>query len=113
MPSLLYLEDLPILFKQRSTKVATENWYELFRCNSCDQLWRLDIWDKEQDQFAAKVPSAHDWVEFDTIPAQKELLLKTRGGIGSIQCSWAQCNQTAVKNLLICVDHLYEMGNRR
>lgn len=112
-PELFDVEGASDAFKRSLTKVASGPWVDLWQCAECPQRWRIDVWDKYQVQFAAKIPAEADWIAFDTVPLQKQLLIAARGGLGDQACAWAQCDQRALKGAALCADHLHAMGARR
>lgn len=113
LPELLYLESKPDGFDSTLVELSVGNWVKLFRCEECNQLWRIDEWDKYQTQFAAKVPDIETWESYDTTQFQKQLLLQSRGGLSNSICNWACCEKPAVKGVVFCVDHLFESGARK
>jgi len=113
LPELIYYDQRPSGFEDSFAKVADGPWVELFRCGLCGQLWRIDVWDKYQVRFAAKITTQNGWIEFNTTTFQKSLILKERGGYGDSTCICINCNNPTVKGMLICIDHLYGNGNRK
>lgn len=91
---------------------ASGTWTHLKECPECKQLWRVDVPDKYQTQFALKVASPEGWEDIDTTAMVKELLLKTRGGTTNEVCIWSGCDGSRVKGVVYCIDHLYETGAR-
>jgi len=91
--------------------IATGNWLKLCRCQSCDQLWSVDEWDKGQIAFARKLSSTENWERVD-VEAQKRYLLRSRGIQNGVACIQAGCHKPALNGVVFCVDHLYGMGWR-
>lgn len=113
LPDIIYWESRPAEFESMLIELSTGNWIKLFRCSECQQLWRVDEWDKYQVQFAVKVPSVDGWETFDAAPLEKLLLLQSRGGTSNNTCAWAHCGKPAMMGVAFCVDHLYETGARK
>jgi hypothetical protein len=113
LAALVYYEQLLAGFEDILRKVADGPWVELKQCTTCGQLWRIDVWDKYQVRFVAKIESELDWASVDTVSLQKELMLASRGGLGDSKCVCMGCDNQVVKNMAICIEHLYETGNRR
>ena len=113
LPDIIYYDQRPNGFEDSLVKVANGPWVELFRCSSCSQFWRIDMWDKYRIRFAVKVVSEMGWIEFDSTVLEKELMLKERGGHGEATCICINCQQPVVMGMLLCIDHLYENGNRK
>jgi len=98
-----FFESLPIL--------EIGNWVKLRQCSSCSQLWSIDEWDKGNISFARKCLNRTNWEEID-IEAQKLYLLQSRGIQETVTCMQAGCHKPALKGVVFCVDHLYNMGWR-
>jgi hypothetical protein len=113
LPAALYVDLQPSAFLESLVPVATGNWVKLYRCASCQQLWRVDEWDKYQTQMAVKVPMLEGWQAFDAKPLELQLLIESRGGLSGEPCIWAGCAKAAVKGVVYCAEHLYETGARR
>jgi hypothetical protein len=113
LPAAIYVEDEPPGFLASLVEVATGNWVKLCQCPRCQQLWRVDEWDKYQTQFAVKVPSRDDWQSFNAKPLQLERLVESRGGLSNEKCIWASCKNRAIRGVVYCPEHLYETGARR
>jgi len=107
------VETLPNDFDKSLKIITNGEWRDLKQCKQCKQPWRVDVWDKLQTQFAVKLESGKDWESLDTADLQKEHLLYARGGIDQdTKCIWAGCNLPTVKNVVYCINHLYETGAR-
>lgn len=98
-------------FVERLDLLEVGDWVKLMRCPMCGQLWRVDEWDKYQTSYAAKISSQADWREVDLTRQVKELMVQNRGGLESFKCI-KNCEKSAVKGSVYCVDHLYETGAR-
>ncbi|MFQ5684849.1 MAG: metal-binding protein [Candidatus Binatia bacterium] len=113
LPEILDVEEAPKSFEKGLEKIEVEGWVRLMQCSRCGQYWRVDQWDKYQTQFAIKLVRPDKWKEFDSVPLEKEFLVKARGGLTDEKCMWASCNQRRVKGVAYCVDHLYATGARK
>jgi hypothetical protein len=100
---IAFFESLPVL--------EVGNWVKLCQCPTCSQLWSVDEWDKGNISFARKKSSKSNWEEAD-VEAQKRYLLKSRGIQEGITCMQSGCQKPALKGVVYCVDHLYNMGWR-
>jgi hypothetical protein len=109
----IYLDDMPKKTRKFLTKVDTDFWIELYKCECCSQLWHIDVWDKYQIQFAFKIQNKSNWKVFDRVPLEKKLLIKSRGGLISKKCNWYGCDKDCVKGVVFCIDHLYQNGTRK
>jgi hypothetical protein len=93
--------------------IEKKPWYLLYQNNSDKSFWRLDEWDKYQEQFFVKLNSTENWQNFDAKELQIELLRNTKGVSDNI-CIWNNCNRLALQGLAYCERHAYEeMGIRR
>jgi hypothetical protein len=112
LPDVYYVDDWPEAAGDRRTQIDEREWESLVSCNACGMLWAVDVWDKYQDQVAAKVLDKETWsVASET--RRKNLLLKSRGGVGDGTCLWANCDKPRVKNVVYCIDHLWGTGARK
>jgi hypothetical protein len=109
----IYLELLPSTFYNTLTEQEVGDWVRLFRCSDCEQLWRIDEWDKYQNQIAIKIPTTREWELFDSSAHVKQLILQSRGGETNEICRMARCNRAAVMGVAFCIDHLYDTGARK
>lgn len=111
---LVDVSDISPDFENNLTEISEGNWVKLMRCPSCGQLWRVDVWDKLQIQFAVKLDSEDGWEHVDTTALQKQFLLESRGGNEEgTSCIWAGCDLPAVKGVVYCIEHLYKTGARK
>lgn len=111
LPDLFKLETYPD-FILGTVRVATGYWVHLHKCTNCDQLWRLDEWDKYQSQFVVRIPSNIDWTQFDATSLQKQFLVQSRGGLSQELCGWHGCQSKCVNGVAYCVEHFYQTGAR-
>jgi hypothetical protein len=91
--------------------VGSALWVELYRDKTNGSLWRLDTWDKFQQQYFVRVDK-ESWKDFDSRELQIELLKTTRG-VTSEKCKWQGCNKNALAGIVFCERHAFEMGIRR
>ncbi len=111
--TIVDVEAAPPDFDKNLKIIKEDTWRNLKQCKTCGQLWRVDIWDRLQTQFAVKLETDKNWVAIDTIELQKDFLLNSRGGTDPNKiCIWASCNLPAVKNVVYCINHLYDTGAR-
>ena len=113
LASLLNIADESAGFVAQLNHVSDGDWVTLFLCPDCQQLWRIDVWDKLQTQIAVKVPSKLGWEAFDSKPLILESLVQQHGGLSDDACIWAGCDARAVKTVVYCPSHLFEAGVRR
>lgn len=104
------LEDHADQFRKMQ-EVEQGNWCWLNQCQSCGQLWRVDVWDKGHTQFVIKIAQRDGWKDFDTIPLRKRYLVQSYGGLTDETCSWAGCSGRCVKGVAFCVDHLWNTAS--
>jgi len=90
----------------------SSKWIKLLKCQSCEQFWQVDNWDKYHVSLAIKISDPGFWSRFDDLPLRMDYLLKSRGGITNDICSWQGCNEYCLKGLAFCVIHAYEVGLR-
>ena len=115
MTERIYYVDQKILEKIRNDFILIDDkdWYQLYQYKIDKTYWRLDKWDKYQEQFFVRLGSPDHWIEFNAKELRIELLLKTRG-ITSNKCIWKDCGRLSLKGLVYCERHAYEeMGLRR
>jgi hypothetical protein len=67
--------------------------------------WQLDVDDRAD--FAIKVPQSENWSSFNDLPYRREFFIQFHGGVSTKKCTWARCNQLALQNMAICVNHAY------
>lgn len=99
-------------FKEKLREIAVGNWVLLMQCPDCNQLWKVDEWDKYQACYAVKIASQENWEAVDEETLIKEKMIKDRGGLGQEECKWSGCNAKQVRDSAFCVDHLYAGGTR-
>jgi len=93
--------------------IEDEGWYQLYQNKADSSFWRLDKYDKYQEQIFVQLESKENWSTFNDEELRIQLLLNTRGTADNI-CSWHGCENKALKNLIFCERHAYlEMGIRR
>jgi hypothetical protein len=97
-------------FKSKLNQLEVGNWVLLMQCPDCNQLYKVDEWDKYQRCYAVKISSSESWEQFDSEALIKEQMIKNRGGLTNYQCMWAGCNIKQVKGSAYCVNHLYSGG---
>jgi hypothetical protein len=101
------------IIKRDFSLIEDQNGYQLFQSNDDKSYWRLDKWDKYQEQFFVHLPAKENWVEFDASGMQISLLRKTRGE-NAETCIWNECANHALNGLAYCAEHAFtEMGIRR
>jgi hypothetical protein len=93
--------------------IEKKGWYLLYMNKVDKTYWRLDQYDKLQQQCFVKLDSLESWAEFDDKELRIELLKNTRG-LGRGKCMWSQCKRSSLQGLVYCERHAYEeMGIRR
>lgn len=114
MTDRIYYADKELINRIRTEfeLVEEKGWYELYKNLSDKTFWRLDKWDKYQEQFFVRVDNVENWEEFDDKELRVQLLLKTRGTTDS-KCIWNGCNNKTLIGLVYCERHAYEFGIRR
>jgi hypothetical protein len=113
LADVFYIEDAPEGFEKNLIKKETGNWVWLGACPQCSNLWKIDAWDKYQQQFVERVQDEDNWERQDTTEQRKQLLLKSRGGLTEEECIWAGCHQKRVEGVAYCLDHLWDTGARK
>jgi hypothetical protein len=93
--------------------IDQKNWYRLYRKKTNNSFWRLDEWDKYQEQFFVKLKSSEKWFEFNDKTLRVEFLKKSRG-LSEEKCVWKDCQKKALNKIVYCENHAYnEMGIRK
>ena len=93
--------------------IEKKTWYQLYQNKSDRSYWRLNEWDKYQEQFFVRLTTTENWQEFDDKELRIELLMETRG-ISDKICTWNNCSRLALQGMAYCERHAYEeMGIRR
>lgn len=106
------VDSYPSFFKELK-EIEVGNWVHLMQCEYCGQLWAVAEWDKYQTQLATKVtPSRRSTWQEANVEGEKELLIRSRGGLTSEPCAWARCGKSRIVGVAYCVYHLYETGAR-
>lgn len=95
------------LIHNRFELVDEKDWFELYVDKSDNSFWRLDVWDKYQEQFFIKLNSKENWTEFDGKYLMMNFLLESRGTSDEL-CFWKGCQESALNGLAYCVKHAYE-----
>jgi len=93
-------------------RLEVGNWVLLMQCPKCDQLYKVQEWDKYQNTYALKVASSEGWQDVDIESPIKERMIQNRGGLSAEACRWSGCKERQVKGSAFCVHHLYEGGTR-
>ncbi len=112
LASSFFLDEAPLGFEQQLDTIKTGDWIQLRKCPICGCLWSIDVWDKLQWQVVIKLESENDLGNDSTV-IRKELLFKARGGTSNDKCIWARCENKAIKDVVYCLEHLWETGARR
>ena len=93
--------------------IAEKGWYELHQNKNDKSFWRLDKFDKLQQQCFVKLSSNDNWENFNDKDFRIELLAKSRG-LSDKNCIWKNCNDQSLNELVFCSRHAYEeMGIRK
>ena len=93
--------------------IDQKDWHRLYRNKTDNSFWRLDEWDKYQEQFFVRLESTDNWTEYDDRNLRIELLKKYRGTTDE-KCTWKGCDKNALTEMAICEFHAYtEMGLRK
>ncbi|WP_299051803.1 hypothetical protein [uncultured Polaribacter sp.] len=93
--------------------IDRKSWYILYKNKTDNSFWRLDEWDKYQEQFFVNLKSTEKWAEFNDKTLRIELLKKSRG-LSNEKCIWKDCEKNALNKIVYCEKHAYnEMGIRR
>ena len=93
--------------------IDQKNWYRLYKNKTNDSFWRLDEFDKYQEQFFVILESSEKWFEFNDKTLRIELLKRSRG-LSKEKCIWKDCENNALNKIAYCENHAYnEMGIRK
>lgn len=93
--------------------VDDRGWYSLHQHKTDKTFWRLDKWDKYQEQIFVRLNTPDNWTDFDDKELRIGLLLKSRNTTTE-NCVWKDCNGPALTGLAYCARHAYEeMGIRK
>lgn len=86
---------------------ASDDWKELFICNSCNQHWIVEK-GAEMDRLtnkAFKCTGSEKWLLHDTSPSLTDWLIVQHGGLSNQNCIYSSCFKTALKGMVLCVEH--------
>jgi len=111
----IYYADKEILntIKTDFDLIDDKGWYQLYQYKTDKTFWRLDKWDKYQEQFFVRLDTSDNWIEFDSKEFCIDLLRKSRG-ISDKKCIWKDCKKSSLQGLVFCERHAYEeMGLRK
>lgn len=111
----IYYVDQTILNRIESEfeLIDRKDWYRLYRNKKDNSYWRLDEWDKYQEQFFVRLESIENWAAYDDKELRIELLKQNRG-TADVKCTWKDCQKKALTDMAICEFHAYtEMGLRK
>ncbi len=111
----IYYADQTILNRIESEfeLIDRKDWYRLYRNKKDNSYWRLDEWDKYQEQFFVRLESTDNWIAYDDNELRMELLKQNRGTIEK-KCTWKDCDRMALTDMTICEFHAYtEIGLRK
>ena len=111
-PTLVDISNAHSDFTGKLKEIAVGNWVMLMQCPDCNQLWKVDAWDKLQSLYAVKIANDSEWENFDSEALIKERIIENRGGLTPLECMRSGCNQKQVKGSAFCINHLYETGTR-
>lgn len=93
--------------------IEKREWFHLYQHRTDRSYWRLDEWDKYNQQCFVRLSTIENWESFD----DKELriaLLKSTIGVSDKACIWLNCTRSALHGIVYCEKHAYEeMGLRR
>ena len=115
LPETIYYADQNILERIESEfeLIDRKNWYILYQNKADKSYWRLDEWDKHQEQFFVRLETKENWTKYNDQNLRMELLKKYRGTTDQ-KCSWKGCDKHSLNELAICEFHAYnEMGLRK
>lgn len=115
MTERIYYVDKVILdsIKMDFELIDDKSWYQLYQHKIDKTFWRLDKYDKYQEQIFVGLDTSDNWIDFDDNDLRIDLLLKTRG-VTQKKCIWNGCDKFTLKGLVYCERHAYkEMGIRK
>ena len=114
LPGAFFLDEAPPGWLESLREEATAGWKTLRRCPTCSRAFAVDAWDQGHDQVVVHVADSASWqAEADSVERRKALLLRSRGGLATGACAWADCPSSPVRGVAYCLDHLWESGARR
>ena len=104
----IYYVDKTVLKKIKSDfeLIEKKDWFSLYRSKLDSSFWRLDEWDKYQEQFFTRIESVENWIEYNDFELRIQWLEKSRG-TAVRKCSWENCDRSALANMAICAYHFY------
>ncbi|TXD75222.1 hypothetical protein [Algoriphagus ratkowskyi] len=111
----IYYADQNILNRIESDfeLIDRKDWYRLYRNKKDNSFWRLDEWDKYQEQLFVRLESTENWTAYDDKKLRMELLKHNRG-TSDKKCIWKDCDRNALTEMAFCEFHAYtEMGLRK
>ncbi|WP_026954368.1 hypothetical protein [Algoriphagus vanfongensis] len=111
----IYYADQTILdrIKSEFELIDRKDWYRLYRNKKDNSYWRLDEWDKYQEQFFVRLNSFENWSTYDDKELRMGLLKQHRGTTDQI-CTWNDCDRKTLTDMALCEFHAYtEMGLRK
>lgn len=115
MNGTIFYADKKILDKIKSDfeLIEDKGWYLLYLDKKDKGYWRLNKWDKFQEQYFIKLDSTDNWDTFDSKELEIQLLKETRG-TDDKTCIWTGCQRPNLMGLVYCERHAFEeMGIRR
>jgi hypothetical protein len=115
LSNIIYYADQNILkrIELEFELVDQKAWFRLYRNKADNSYWRLDEWDKYQEQIFVRLETKENWSEFNDEDLRIELLKKNRGTVDQ-KCAWNDCDRNVLTDLVFCEIHAYkEMGIRK
>jgi len=112
----IYYADKEILdiIKLDFDLIDDKGWYQLYQYKKDKTFWRLDKWDKYQEQIFVRLISNGNWTEYDDTELRIKLLQTSKGNDSSRKCIWIDCDRPTLNGLVFCERHAYlEMGIRK
>jgi len=112
LPFAWEIHEVPRRFMRSLREIDRTGWFRLHRCPRCGVLWCVEGPVYKDIQFAVRVDDAEDF-ERAAEARLKLYLLESRGGLDPGACSFQGCSLPRVRDMMLCVDHLFESGARR
>jgi hypothetical protein len=117
LPDVFWLDhdDPRQRLEQRLTAMSITGggWITVARCNDCGQVWRVDKSGNRSVDLAVKVADVNAWRDEDDRAARLTYLKRSYGGDDTTKCTWAGCQNRALKSLAMCAEHAFDrMGER-
>jgi hypothetical protein len=78
--------------------------YHLYKCRTCDAVWLVD--DVTRGPMAVRYKGG-SLADFDEKPYRRELCIEMHGGISTSKCAFEGCENLALKDRALCVEHVY------